>query len=253
MNQDFFDVRAVDRRLSHGLRRVLFLTACAFMLVSCEAFDAAAPGDGESPSTPANPISPSAPRFPGGTPDTTGTPPDTLPPDPALDSTLAAERARITLRATTSEAEYQSLQLVWLDIEQGRIPAPVSPLLQCEPQQYAGDAQIIGPLGGILRTGNHVLRIPAGAVRNRTVITAEADPSLDVGVRFLPAGITFDRPLELELNYQHCNLSLFRPAFRGAYVDDQGTVLEYPSSADDKSGERLTIFVDHFSKYAVAY
>ena len=114
------------------------------------------------------------------------------------------------------------------------------------------DAGRATPLG----EGQYLVTIPAGAVRDSVVISAESDPALAVGVKFLPEGLQFEKPIELDLDYNHCNglLSLLRlQPFRGAYVSDDGSILEYPASADDRAQRRVRVQIDHFSKYAVAY
>ncbi len=251
----------LDLTVTYGHRqgwwlRLIVIAALALLLISCDGSNPADPADDGNPPAPETPLTPGSPLTPDTTttPDTTSTPPDTTTtPGNALDSTLTAERARIALRYTESDPELHTLQVLWLQIDLGGL---LGPLLECQPLPYAGDAQIIGPAGGVFRIGNHVVTIPAGAVRDSVVISAESDPALAVGVKFLPEGLQFEKPIELDLDYNHCNglLSLLRlQPFRGAYVSDDGSILEYPASADDRAQRRVRVQIDHFSKYAVAY
>lgn len=252
------DTPGMMTRERGGWLRLIAIAALAVMLISCDGSSPSDPGDGGDPPGTPNPEVPGFPSTPdtSATPDTTTTPDTTATPVSALDSTLVAERARIALRYDSSRPEYDTLHILWLDIQLDPLLLPLSPLLQCQPLYYAGAAEIIGPEGGVIRIGNHEVTIPAGALRDSTVISAEADPALAFGVKFLPEGLHFEKPIELDLDYGHCNglLALLRfEPFRGAYVDDQGNVLEYPASDDDRVQRRIRIQLDHFSKYAVAY
>ncbi len=246
-----------DQRI--GLLRLVAVAALAILLISCDGSGPTAPAGDDNPPASETPQTPGFPWIPdtSATPDTTTTPPDTTSsPTNPLDSTLVAERARIALRYEASEPEYESLHVLWLEIQLDPLLEPLSPLLQCQPLQYDGAAQIVGPGGGVIRVGTHVITIPPGALGDSTVISAEADPALAVGVTFLPEGLQFQKPIILDLDYGHCNgllaLLRFQP-FRGAYVDDQGNVLSYPNSSDDRLHRRLRIDIDPFSQYAGAY
>jgi hypothetical protein len=126
-------------------------------------------------------------------------------------------------------------------------------LLRCEPQEYDGDAEVIGPNGGHIKLGEHELRIPKGALDHEVLITMERPVSDLVEVRIEPHGLRFARTVELELSYAHCvQPAQFRPFI--VYLDDQvDQILEVKWSVDKKGLKTVTGSLEHFSRYAVAY
>jgi hypothetical protein len=125
--------------------------------------------------------------------------------------------------------------------------------LRCEPQDYSGDAEVIGPNGGELRMGHHKLIIPKGALDREVLVVGEAPVSELVEVQFSPHGLKFKRPVELVLSYSHC---IIPPAYtyRIVYVGEDGKqILEFPPSKDDKSIKEVEALIGHFSGYIVAF
>lgn len=188
---------------------------------------------------------------------TAATSPATLSPSAGLSSgstslELAATRAREQLRVTLAASSSQGL----LDSLQSRLRAGdisflngISPLLVCVPAPYAATVQVVGPEGGVLTAGGHVLTIPAGALARPTVITMEAPSSLTARVRFSPHGLRFQVPPTLALSYARCAV----PAgdrVGVAYVDGTDTVLEWPALRDTDAGVLAQIW--HFSDYAAS-
>lgn len=126
-------------------------------------------------------------------------------------------------------------------------------LLSCEPREFAGDAEIIGPAGGEIRIGPHRLTIPKGALDREVLISAQAPVSSHVEVELQPHGLTFARPAELELDYSSC---LQPPPWVGVfivYLGAQDQVLEVEVSRDKKGIKTVAGDLDHFSRYAVAW
>jgi hypothetical protein len=169
-----------------------------------------------------------------------------------VDSILVAELARIAARQDAEQEIYDSLKVIWqqvLDDTTGRY----ADSLMCDPKQYVGTAKIVGPEGDDIDFGEHKLRIPAGALPVRTVITAEAPTSLRVTSVFSPHGTRFNPSAKptLELSYKHCRAPN-RPA-RIAYVGANGEILEWPPSQDFRDQEYVRGIIDHFSNYIVAY
>lgn len=241
-----------------GLRvTVLALVASAMLASGCGESgglgdDVVAGGDPRTPITDTT-----------GTPaDTTGTPGDTtaaplpLPTpmsDAALEALLASEKARTDRRKAESLATYDSLKVEWqrfLDRGGDRF---ATPLLVCDPLQYVAETKIIGPEGGDIDFGPHKLRVPAGALPWRTVITAEAPTALQVYGQFSPSGVRFLKELELHLSYQHCVLPSGFQFLRSAYVDAALNVLAMPRAEDRRNEEKVWTWFGHFSRYAVAY
>jgi hypothetical protein len=148
--------------------------------------------------------------------------------------------------------EWDRYKKEWAEYKKENKDAKVE-LLRCEPQEYAGDAEVIGPNGGELKVGPHKLVIPKGALTRERLIIAEAPMGSLVQVRFEPHGLTFKTPSQLTLSYAHC----MRPeayTYRIVYVDDKGkTVHEFPPSKDDKTLKEVRASIGHFSSYIVAY
>jgi hypothetical protein len=158
-----------------------------------------------------------------------------------------SEKDRIDREDERSEAAYDSLKAIW-DAQRHNGD---SSLIECEPLQYRGEVKIIGPRGGEIGVGPHRLRIPAGALTEYKVITAEIPISFNVSVKLSPSGLQFVKPSELMLSYKHCE----RPAgYRHSvvYVDDAARILEWQSSWDYVSYEQVFGTIHHFSRYAVA-
>jgi hypothetical protein len=124
-------------------------------------------------------------------------------------------------------------------------------LLSCTPQDYLISTQVIGPKGGKIKVGNHLLFIPAGALSEPVTIVAEQITGSTNSVRFGPEGLRFARPAELTLNYQNC---LDAPGKKSiAYTSEQLQVLQLLRSIDKAQSKIVATGIDHFSRYAVAY
>lgn len=167
----------------------------------------------------------------------------------SLEQQKARELDRVQAAALVEGVVYTTLKPVW---DAG---TPITrllglPLLQCAPLPYAADVRIVGPEGGVLRAGPHTLTIPKGALRERVVITAEAEVGFVRTVRFSPHGLKFDRATRLDLSYQGCRTS---PTDRATitYVDDQLTILEWLNTSV-LSGDVVRGDVWHFSRYAAS-
>jgi hypothetical protein len=127
----------------------------------------------------------------------------------------------------------------------------VTGLLQCSEQEYAIAREWIGPWGGSIRVGDHVLVIPRGALSKYVRITAEQIPGSTNSVRFSPEGLQFQRSAVLTLNYQNC--SNVAPPKAIVYTDESLDVIEVLRSLDLLRKQEVTAPIDHFSRYAVAY
>src|SRR5262249_3561873 len=125
-------------------------------------------------------------------------------------------------------------------------------LLQCSPQDYVKVTQDVGPAGGSIAFGNHVLVIPKGALANQVTITAEALPEGGNAVRFQPEGLKFAVPAPLAMSYANCQSPLSKLKLI-VYTDDLLKILERLSSVDDQQHERVVTGLRHFSRYAVAW
>lgn len=164
-----------------------------------------------------------------------------------------SEKARIAARQEAEQTIYDSLKVEWQRVLDDTTGAYDGTLV-CDPLQYTATVAIVGPDGGDVNFGPHTLRIPAGALTQRTVITAEAPTSLQVASVFSPHGTVFAEGHlpELELSYKHCRGPVHRDA-RIAYVDSAGRIVEWPPSRDDREEAIVRAWIGHFSGYIVAY
>ena len=127
---------------------------------------------------------------------------------------------------------------------------PVS-LLLCSPLPYAVSSAVIGPNGGQVVVGDHVLQIPESALSENVTITAEQVVGGVNSVRLSPEGLQFKVPAELTLSYENCwNVDL---AKRIAYTDELLRIIKPMVSVDSSSNKKVKSPIDHFSRYAVAY
>jgi hypothetical protein len=170
------------------------------------------------------------------------------------------EDNRETLRAAKAEwkewkedwkQQYKLQKEAWKREHPGEKGGPEIQLLRCEPRDYAGAAEIIGPQGGTIKVGEHQLVIPAGALEQEELIVAEAPTSSLVDVSFSPHGLQFAKSARLTLSYRGC----IRPTSSDllvAYIQNN-QILELPPSVDRKDDDQVDAEIDHFSRYAVAW
>jgi len=132
---------------------------------------------------------------------------------------------------------------------------PGTGLLACRIEPYAITKKTIGPAGGQIQVGRHVLVIPAGALSAPTLITAEAPSDPVASVRFSPEGLHFKEgsPARLTLDYSNCPLGRLQILKRIAYTTEQLNILSYLLSRDNLLLQRVSGDVEHFSRYAVAW
>ena len=149
------------------------------------------------------------------------------------------------------KAYFKQMKEAWKRAHPGETGGPEIQLLRCEPRDYEGAAEIIGPQGGTIKVGEQQLVIPAGALAQEELIVAEAPTSSLVDVSFAPHGLQFSKSARLTLSYKGC----IRPTsseFLVAYI--QGNqILELPPSVDRRADDEVDADIDHFSRYAVAW
>jgi hypothetical protein len=126
-------------------------------------------------------------------------------------------------------------------------------LVKCSDLPFASDVQTIGPQGGVLQAGPHVLVIPPEALRRPTTITMTAPTGLGVNaVHFEPEGLQFRRSASLTMSYTNCALVRRLLPKRIAYTVDDLEIKYYVNSLGLLPG-RVTGRIDHFSDYVVAW
>jgi hypothetical protein len=167
---------------------------------------------------------------------------------------LEAEKDRIHDERERNKPIRDRLKLAWDQFRRShkKLKRDDAPFPICDPLAYDAEAKIIGPQGGELHIGPHKLTIPKGALSVPMVITGEMPVDTLVSVQLSPHGLLFNRSVTLELSYKHC----FLPKeyfYRLAYIDDLNIILELPFSHDKKGQDEVKGYIEHFSRYAVAY
>ena len=150
-------------------------------------------------------------------------------------------------------------------IERPGKPRHATVLVPCSALPDRSVTKAIGPAGGSITVGPHVLFIPAGALKRRVSITAT--------IHFRPKGLTgkegwqvnavgfkpklkFQKPAYLVMSYANCD-----PAYVASLLPKQivyangalNIILENEASDDYPDARMVTALIDHFSNYAVAW
>lgn len=131
----------------------------------------------------------------------------------------------------------------------------VGTLLQCQPQPFVADTEVVGSAGGVITMGRHKLAIPAGALASPVRIIGSAPVGTVVSVQFQPEGLQFNPKHlpQLTLDYSKCGILPVLLPKRIAYTDNQLHILSYLLSLDNLLSSRVTGQVHHFSRYAIAW
>ena len=142
-------------------------------------------------------------------------------------------------------------------------------LLSCPVAAYDSVTQVIGPAGGILVAGSHVLLVDSLALTSPVSITAIA-PSQSVNlVRFRPEGLKFKPGVHgigalVATNLDNCGVHP-NQVLQIVHVDDSLSILGYlqsPTSTDSAVVVKYKTYLGslwvggllhHFSNYAVAW
>ena len=124
-------------------------------------------------------------------------------------------------------------------------------ITRCD-QPYGATSGWIGPKGGRLKAGGHVLNVPMGALSAPTFITMET-PSGNIGhVVFGPEGLTFDKryPAHLVMSYQNCLVAPDATQLV-AYTSQSLKILETQPSVSDPATQTVDAKLIHFSDYVI--
>ena len=142
-------------------------------------------------------------------------------------------------------------------------------LIACTPLAYDSVTQVIGPAGGFLVAGGHVLVVDSLALSSPVSITAVA-PSQSVNlVRFRPEGLKFKHGVHgigalVAANLDNCNVHP-NQVLQVVNVTDSLSILAYlqaPTSTDSAVVVKYKTYLGslwvggllhHFSNYAVAW
>ena len=126
-------------------------------------------------------------------------------------------------------------------------------LLRCTPLPAASASKVIGPAGGSIQVGPHVLVSPPGALTQSVTIRAEAPSDYVNSVRLYPEGLRFNSAASLTMSYANCNLLGRLLPKRIAYTTEGLNILSYLLSIDNILKKNVTGRLEHFSRYAVAW
>jgi hypothetical protein len=132
-------------------------------------------------------------------------------------------------------------------------------------QSYDSATQVIGPKGGSLVVGAHMLFVDSLVLSDTVRITAVAPSASVRWVRFQPSGLLFPTNLRdgwgavLVTNYTDCGLSL-STTLRIAQVSDSLAILTYlttyvksKKNPWSQATQYVAALLPHFSNYAVAW
>jgi len=124
----------------------------------------------------------------------------------------------------------------------------------CSSQATVTASASIGSKGGTLKIGSHTLVIPAGALSQTVVITATTSGGKGNSIQFGPAGLQFSSAAQLTFSTANCTgLGLLNlPVV--VYTDNSLlSILEIQLSLPNLGEKKVTGYIKHFSRYAVAY
>jgi len=122
----------------------------------------------------------------------------------------------------------------------------------CSPQSGATAVVDVGPRGGLVFVGPHVLIVPPGALTSTVTITATIPDQSVAFVVFEPSGLVFKRPAGLLLSMAGCDTpSDYVPDVN--YVNESGEVVERIEAVYSNYWHAIAAPIKHFSGYAVAW
>ncbi len=144
-----------------------------------------------------------------------------------------------------------------------------SRLLLCMPSAYDSVTQVVGPAGGVLVAGGHVLVVDSLALSSPVSITMVAPSQLVNVVRFRPEGLKFRNGVHgigalVATNVDNCGVHP-NQVLRVVNVSDSLNILSYlqaPSATDSAVVMKYKTYLGslwvggllrHFSNYAVAW
>ena len=137
-------------------------------------------------------------------------------------------------------------------------PANKPPLLVCPGGRLQQASAVIGPSGGTLALGGHLMVVPEGAVPEPIEFTMTVPPSRYMEVDISAAGVehyVFERPVAVVIDYTRCRgPQLPTSAVSVWYIDGlRKELLENMGGVDDRYSRRVQFSTNHLSSYAIAY
>ena len=144
-------------------------------------------------------------------------------------------------------------------------PRHATALVPCSALPDQSVTEAIGPEGGGITVGPHVLFIPAGALRKTVSITASmhsrprgltGQQGLQVNAVGFQPKLKFQTPAYLVMSYANCNpanTASLAPKHIAYANTALNIILENEASDDYPDAKLVTARIDHFSNYAVAW
>jgi hypothetical protein len=124
-------------------------------------------------------------------------------------------------------------------------------LVRCNVRNTHTASAEIGPAGGLLKVGPHLLSVPPKALKERVWISAVAPKGQYVQIKFEPEGLEFARPSLLTMSYAECSL-LSPLRLKIVYANDNLEILEVLPTLVSLLTRTANAPVDHFSRYMLA-
>jgi hypothetical protein len=137
----------------------------------------------------------------------------------------------------------------------GTLTHATSGLVPCSPLPHHEVTQTIGPDGGTIVVGPHVLEIPPGALQEEVSITAVAPSDTVNQLQLFPDGLVFAEPAKLSMSYANCDLSGVHGPVRVAHVSEHTLeIIQYLETLFDcVEFHEIEARLEHFSSYAIAW
>jgi hypothetical protein len=123
----------------------------------------------------------------------------------------------------------------------------------CEFQPADARSRVIGPQGGKLMVGGHLLIVPPGALKTNTEITMATPAGQLRRVKFGPEGLTFEaaNPAHLIMSYRDCTVPP-RANQTVVYVNESRAIIEITPSQSDPASATVDSKLSHFSDYVLS-
>jgi len=125
------------------------------------------------------------------------------------------------------------------------------PYVVCDGNLSYSDSALIGPSGGKLVFGPHVLTVPGGALQAPTMISAQVPASDTIDVQLQPQNLTFAVQATLQLGYAQCSPQPSAPVTIISVNDQLNTLLGTLPSTVSSAAEAVSAPISQLGVYAV--
>ena len=125
------------------------------------------------------------------------------------------------------------------------------PYVVCDGNLSYSDSALIGPSGGRIAFGPHVLIVPSGALLTQTMISAQVPASDTIDVQLQPQNLTFAVQATLELSYEQCSPQPSAPVTIISVNDQLNTLLGTLPSTVSSATEAVSAPISQLGVYAI--